>query len=187
MCCSEREQFQTHASWLKVKTIKKLSVLSYQFLGNYWFSIPLIAFTLNRLSYILFVVFLYCTLVAPKYQKARHTTKIVVYSFIMLTTPPYRIPCGANCVCTTHDYMLAVLSICKQIPRLSLSCRLCLPFQYREQKNSLHALPSSYGTYAQTLLFLFLNWNWHALLLKRCRISFWYYYCSRFPQAEVIS
>ena len=32
-----------------------------------------------------------------------------------LTTPPYRIPCGANCVCTTHDYMLAVLSICKQI------------------------------------------------------------------------
>ena len=58
MCCSEREQFQTNASWLKVKTIKKLSVLSYQFLGNYWFSIPLIAFTLNRLSYILFVVLL---------------------------------------------------------------------------------------------------------------------------------
>ena len=30
-----------------------------------------------------------------------------------LTTPPCRILCGANCVCTTHDYMLAVLSICK--------------------------------------------------------------------------
>ena len=45
------------------------------------------------------------------------------------------------------------------IPRLSLSCRLCLPFQSREQKNSLHALPASYGTHAQTLLFLFLNWN----------------------------
>ena len=55
------------------------------------------------------------------------------------------------------------------------SRRLCLPFQSREQKNSLHVLPASYGTYAQTLLFLFLYWNWHALLLKRCRISFWYY------------
>ena len=39
------------------------------------------------------------------------------------------------------------------------SCRLCLPFQSREQKNSLHALPSSYGTYAQTLLFFVLYWN----------------------------
>ena len=45
------------------------------------------------------------------------------------------------------------------MPRSSLSCRLCLPFQSREQKNSLHALPASYGTYAQTLLFLFLYWN----------------------------
>ena len=45
------------------------------------------------------------------------------------------------------------------IPRSSLSCRLCLPFQSREQKNSLHALPASYGTHAQTLLFLFLYWN----------------------------
>ena len=61
------------------------------------------------------------------------------------------------------------------IPRSSLPCHLCLPFQSREQKNSLHALPASYGTHAQTLLFLFLYWNWHALLLKRCRIYFLYY------------
>ena len=53
---------------LKVKTIKKLSVLSYQFLGNYWFSIPLIAFTLNRLSYILFVVLL-SVLFLKKYRE----------------------------------------------------------------------------------------------------------------------
>ena len=75
------------------------------------------------------------------------------------------------------------------IPRLSLVCRLCLSFQSREQKNSLYALPSSYGTHAQTLLFLFLYWNWHALLLKRCRISFWHYLlqvdCSRMSRPTV--
>ena len=51
----------------------------------------------------------------PKYQRTRHRTKIVAMFFVTLTIPPYRIPCGANCVCTAHDYMLAVLSICKQI------------------------------------------------------------------------
>ena len=33
------------------------------------------------------------------------------------------------------------------------TCRSCLPFQSREQKNSLHALPTSHGAHAQTLLF----------------------------------
>ena len=37
--------------------------------------------------------------------------------------------------------------------------RSCLSFQSREQKNSLHALPTSHGAHAQTLLFLFLYWN----------------------------
>ena len=47
----------------------------------------------------------------------RKSLKVLVRT-TSLTTPPYRIPCGANCVCTTHDYMLAVLSICKQIREL---------------------------------------------------------------------
>ena len=43
--------------------------------------------------------------------------------------------------------------------RSNVVCRLCLSFQSREQKNSLHALPTSHGAHAQTLLFLFLYWN----------------------------
>ena len=42
--------------------------------------------------------------------------------------------------------------------RLLLIVRV-LTFQSREQKNSLHALPASYGAHAQTLLFFFLYWN----------------------------
>ena len=45
--------------------------------------------------------------------KAPGTAKIVVYSFIMLTTPPYRIPQGTTIGCATCDYLLAMLSICK--------------------------------------------------------------------------
>ena len=110
--------------------------------------------TLRLLSYIYFVVFLYVLFGRKKNEKRP------AHGFRKSFTP--RLGNSTN------------------IPRLSLSCRLCLPFQSREQKNSLHALPASYGTHAQTLLFLFLNWNWHALLLKRCRFSFWHYYCSRF-------
>ena len=48
-----------------------------------------------------------------------------------------------------------------------------LTFQSREQKNSLHALPISYGAHAQTLLFFFLYWNWHTLLLNTMPVLFW--------------
>ena len=113
--------------------------------------------TLLLLSYIRFPVFLYVLFSRKKNQK------LPAHGFRKSLTP--RLGNSTN------------------IPRLSLVWRLCLPFQSREQKNSLHALPSSYGTHAQTLLFLFLYWNWHALLLKRCRFSFWYYLlqvdCSR--------
>ena len=72
--------------------------------------------TLFLLSYIRFVVFL-SQLFDRKVAKTPGTrVEQVTHSsarVIALTTPPYRIPCGANCVCTTHDYMLAVLSICK--------------------------------------------------------------------------
>ena len=106
--------------------------------------------TLLLLLFIYFVVFLYVLFGRKKNEKrpAHGLSK----SFKALAR---ELPCNI-----THP----------PFPR-----RLCLPFQSREQKNSLHALPASYGTHAQTLLFLFLNWNWHALLLKRCRISFWYY------------
>ena len=102
--------------------------------------------TFILLSYIRFVVFLYVLFNRKKNQK------LPAHGLSKSLTP--------------------LLGNSTNIPRLSLSCRLCLPFQSREQKNSLHALPASYGTHAQTLLFLFLNWNGHALLLKRCRFSF---------------
>ncbi len=69
-----------------------------------------------------FVVYLFCSLSLCSFwaQKERKTpgTRVeqVAHSsahISTLTTPPYRIPCGANYVCTTHDYMLAGLSICK--------------------------------------------------------------------------
>ena len=89
--------------------------------------------TLLPLPFILFVVFLYVLFNRKKHQK------LPAHGFRKSLTP--RLGNSAN------------------IPRLSLVCRLCLPFQSREQKNSLHALPASYGTHAQTLLFLFLYWN----------------------------
>ena len=89
--------------------------------------------TLFLLSYIRFVVFLSQLFDRKKLQK------LPAHGFRKSLTP--RLGNSAN------------------IPRPSLPCRLCLPFQSREQKNSLHALPASYGTHAQTLLFLFLNWN----------------------------
>ena len=62
-----------------------------------------------------------------------------------------------------HGLSKSLKALARELPcnitHPPFSCRLCLPFQSREQKNSLHALPSSYGTHAQTLLFLFLNWN----------------------------
>ena len=102
--------------------------------------------TLLLLSYIRFVVFLSQLFDRKKLQK------LPAHGFRKSLTP--------------------LLGNSANIPRSSLSWHLCLPFQSREQKNSLHALPSSYGTHAQTLLFLFLYWNWHALLLKRCRFCF---------------
>jgi hypothetical protein len=72
--------------------------------------------TLFLLSYIRFVIFLYVLFSRKKNQKLpahgfRKSLKALARA-TLLTTPPFRIPCGANCVCTTHDYMLAVLSIC---------------------------------------------------------------------------
>ena len=45
----------------------------------------------------------------------KHGQSCTAFGAKKLTTSPFRTPCGANCVCTTHDYMLAILSICKQI------------------------------------------------------------------------
>ena len=90
--------------------------------------------TLLLLLFIYFVVFLYVLFSRKKNQKlpAHGLSK-------SLKALARELPCNI-----THP----------PFPR-----RLCLPFQSREQKNSLHALPSSYGTHAQTLLFLFLYWN----------------------------
>ena len=69
-----------------------------------------------------------------KVPKSLAQTKIVVYSFIMLTTPPYRIPLGTTIGCATCDYLLAMLSICKNkfvsyhvtsLIRLLLVVRVC--------------------------------------------------------------
>ena len=49
----------------------------------------------------------------------------VLCSCLPLTTPPNRIPCGTNYVCTTHDYMLAVLSICKANSSIETDTRCC--------------------------------------------------------------
>ena len=37
-----------------------------------------------------------------------------------MTTLPSRTPCGANSVCTAHDYMLSMLSICRANSRVAL-------------------------------------------------------------------
>ena len=81
---------------------------------------------------ITFVVYLFCSLSSSFFHRVNHRSPPVgakgkepkrpahglskslkaLVRATLLTTPPYRIPCGANYVCTTHDYMLAVLSIC---------------------------------------------------------------------------
>ena len=60
-------------------------------------------FPLNQLSYILFAILLYLLSVRQKVAKNSAQNKISHNSLLKLTIPPFRIPCGANIVCTTHD------------------------------------------------------------------------------------
>ena len=54
-------------------------------------------------------------------------TGAVVYGIrcFKLTTSPFRTPCGANYVCTAHDYMLSMLSICRANSQIANSIRCC--------------------------------------------------------------
>ena len=98
----------------------------------------------------------------PLYSTAVITLNtFIVYSFASLSLLTF---------CRTKSYKKARHKLSKSFKALAreLLCnityppftyRSCLPFQSREQKNSLHALPTSHGAHAQTLLFFFLYWN----------------------------
>ena len=123
-----------------------------------------------------FVVYSFCSLSFSTFssrekvaKSARHTRKKQSFApYIMLTTPPYRIPQGTTIGCATCDYLLAMLSICKNkfmsCVATSLGrCKLVannLSFVIRGGDNSLHELTASYGTNAQTIHYLYPHNKW---------------------------
>ena len=89
-------------------------------MGNYWFSILLIAFTLNRLSYILFVVLL-SVLFLKKYQKRGSRVRHSV------------LPLFKSCLATSFS---------RFTPRHSLLVAMLGVARTRCAQTSCHLLPS---------------------------------------------
>ena len=102
-----------------------------------------------------------CVSLSVYYSVALNLYTVIVYSFCSLSLLTFcRAKSYKNARHTEKQpFAPSVRELRCNITHPPFTYRLCLSFQSREQKNSLHALPTSHGAHAQTLLFFFLYWN----------------------------
>ena len=109
--------------------------------------------TFTLLPLILFILFLYVLFDRKKHQKLSAQVSKLAYLATLVVKNSNKFGFNSLAQAFASRSRLLLVSYCvTSLIRLLLIARV-LTFQSREQKNSLHALPTSHGAHAQTLLF----------------------------------